>query len=417
MKILQVHNFYRTPGGECSVVRAERTLLESNGHVVIPYYRDSREIDGWGALRKARMLIDIPYSRRVERDIVAVIHACRPDVAHVHNVFPLLTPAVYRAIRSSGVPVVQTVHNFRFLCPNGQFFVDDRVCELCQERGYTSAVWNRCMQDSVLVSAAYATAIARSWKTGILPFGIDSFIVLNNFFAERLVAAGVPQERIRLLPNYVSECVKNVPPKGQYMLYLGRLSREKGIRTLLEAWRQIDDVPLKIAGSGPLLDEVRRMANELGGGRIEVLGHVHGDAKHELLKGALGAIVPSEWYENFPVSVVEAMAHGTPVLASHIGGLPELVADSATGLLFQPGDVESLVNATRRFLSEPGLRERLADGALAKAHALYGPVTHYHGLMAIYGQLANAGQEMVPASHRAAERIIDHKEEVNTRGP
>jgi glycosyltransferase involved in cell wall biosynthesis len=398
MKILQIHNFYRTPGGECSVVRAERALLESHGHEVAPYYRDSGEIDRWNSFAKARMLLDVPYSRTVEGHLAAAIRAIRPDVAHVHNVFPLLTPAVYRTLKRCGIPVVQTVHNFRFLCPNGQFFVHQHICEACQKHGYISAVVNRCMQNNVIVSAAYAAAVARSWRKKILPQSIDAYIVLNEFFSERLINAGVPRERIHLLSNYVPSCLGSVPPKQGYTLYLGRLSREKGVLTLLDAWRRIEGGRLIIAGSGPLAEEIRVLAKQFPDNRVEVVGHVDGDAKRELLKGAMCAFAPSEWYENFPISAIEAMAHGTPVLASRIGGLPEIVVDNVSGLLFESGNAASLASTAQRLLSEPGLMERLAGGALAQAQRLYGPEAHYEGMITIYEGVV---RESVPLAQSA----------------
>lgn len=394
MKILQAHNFYKTRGGECSVVRAERALLEEHGHEVIPYYRDSRDIDDFGSFAKVRMLANVSYSRSVERNLVAFVQENRPDVAHIHNVFPLLTPAVYAALKKCGVPIVQTVHNFRFLCPNGQFFTHGHICELCQERGYLSAVTNRCMRNSVLVSAAYAAAVARAWKSGIIPNSIDVFITLNKFFSDRLIKAGVKQEQVRHLGNYVAEVLTHVPSKQGYFLYLGRLSREKGLHTLLDAWVSLDGVRLKIAGTGPLEDEIRDRAGQFGANRVEVLGHIEGDMKRDLLMGALGVIAPSEWYENFPISVVESMAHGTPVLATRIGGLPELVVDGVTGLLFEPGDANALAAAVKCLVTDTDLAIRLAAGALAAVQQSYGPSAHYEGLMRIYQDAAHARRVM-----------------------
>ena len=384
MRVLQIHNFYRIRGGECSVVQSERILLKDKGHNVLTYYRDSRDIDGWGMSAKVRMLFRAPYSKVVENDLAVFVRKHKPDIAHVHNVFPLLTPAVYRALRDCGVPVVQTVHNFRFLCPNGQFYIHDHICEACQEHGYFSAVRKRCMQDSVVVSWAYAAAIERAWKCGIIPDYICSYIVLNHFFAERLIRSGVPRSRIHVLGNFATDTLEAVPTKKDYVLYFGRLSREKGIRTLLDAWERIEGAVLKIAGSGPLAKEVEERAARMGGQRIQVLGHVTGDEKRDLIQGALCLVVPSEWYENFPISVVEAMSCGTPIVASRIGGLPELVSDGVTGLLYDSGDSIKLEALLRKMISDRGLARRLACNALVAARDEYGPQKHYDGLIEIY---------------------------------
>ena len=384
MKVLQIHNIYRTRGGEESVVQSERQLLEMNGHEVVPFYRDSRDIDNFGPLERARILATIPYSRVVEREICAVVHEQRPDVAHVHNVFPLLTSAVYRALRRCEVPVVQTIHNFRFLCPNGLLYIDNQICEACTKHGYFSAVRKRCMHRSTLISGAYAAAIALAWRRGILPNDINSYIALNRFFADRLIIAGVPESRIRILGNFISDIADHVSPKSGYLLYLGRLSREKGIRTLLDALREVEGIKLKIAGSGPLAEEIKAQVAHIGDGKVEMLGHVSGVAKYELIRDAKCMVVPSEWYENFPISVVESMSLGTPVVASRIGGLPEMVEDGVTGLLFEPGYVNELAAVLRRIVSDGGMLDELAENALRTAKEKFGAESHYDGLIDVY---------------------------------
>ena len=386
MKVLQVHNFYRIRGGECSVVHAEKALLESRSIKVVPYYRDSRDIDDWGFLSKTGMLLDITYSRSVAADLESVVRYERPDVAHIHNVFPLLTPSVYRTLKRCGVPVVQTVHNFRMLCPNGQFYVRGRICETCQEKGFFAAIKKRCMQDSFLISTAYAAAIARAWKNGIFPNDTDIYIALNNFFAKKLIQYGVDESRIRTLGNFVSGMREAVPEKGNYVLYLGRLSREKGLHTLLRAWESVDGVVLKIAGSGPLENEVASIAKRLGASKVQMLGHVSGELKQNLIERALCMVVPSVWYENFPISVVEAMSCGTPVVASRIGGLPDMVKHEVSGLLFNSGDEEGLAMMINRVITDREFMMNLARNALNEARSNLQSQKHYEGLMDIYRQ-------------------------------
>lgn len=389
MKIIQVHNYYRTRAGECSVVDSERALLEAHGEQVIPYYSDSCDIEKLGVVDKARMLINVPYNKAVGRDLECLLRAESPDIAHVHNVFPMLTPAVYKTLKDLGIPVVQTIHNVRFLCPNGQFYVRNHICKACQEKGYISAIKNRCLQDSYLVSAAYATAISRAWKTGILPNTIDIYIALNQFYAELLISAGVPSSRIRVLGNFISSNDHEVSKKLGYVLYLGRLTKEKGVITLLKALESLDGVTLKIAGSGPLEGEIRRAAIRLGKSRIQFLGHVTGQYKQELLRGATCLVVPSEWYENFPISVVEAMSLGTPVVASDIGGLPDMVKHQDTGLIFESGNPAAIAEALRNITTNGDFADHLAKNALRSARELFGSRKHYNGLMEIYASAIN----------------------------
>ena len=358
--------------------------MEAHGHEVVLFYRDSRDIDGYSPLAQFKMFSTIPYSGNIARELAAFVRQTQPNVAHVHNVFPLLTPAVYRTLQRSGIPVVQTIHNFRFICPNGMFFIGDQICEACPEHGYFSAVRKRCIHRSALISGAYAAAIALAWRRGILPNDIDSYIALNRFSEGRLAKAGVPVPRIRILGNFVSEIADQLSPKSNYLLYLGRLSPEKGIRTLLDALREVDGVKLKIAGTGPLAGEMKAQAAQIGEGKVELLGHVSGNAKQELIGRAMGMVVPSEWYENCPISVIESMSRGTPVIASRIGGLPELVEDGVTGLLFEPGDVKGLASVLRRMVTERSLAIALAENALCTARQRFGAESHYDGLIETY---------------------------------
>lgn len=392
MIILQVHNFYRTRGGECSVVDIERALLEKHGHEVIPYYRDSRNIDKYGLLARARMLINVPYNKKVEMDLEATIHDVKPDVAHVHNVFPMLTAAVYKVLNRCGVPVVQTVHNFRFLCPNGQFYIHNHICEDCQKRSYFSAVKNRCMQDSILVSSAYAAAISYAWKTEILPNNIDRYIALNQFFAKRLINAGVPSSRIRVLGNFTDNFEKSVSLKQGYALYLGRLSREKGLHTLLDAWERVDSITLKIAGSGPLSKEIGELIANRNVSNVQLLGHVSGVEKTRLIKNAICMVVPSEWYENFPMSVVEAMSLGTPVIASRIGGLPDMVEHGVTGYLFKPGDVNELAKFINILFEKDNIVKQMSSQAMVVSQTKFNPTVHLKDLIDIYNDAILCGK-------------------------
>ena len=384
MRILQIHNFYRLPGGECSVVRAEKALLESGAHDVALFSADSNEIASWSVLEKAVSYAQIPFNWQVRRKLLRLVDSFRPEVAHVHNVFPLLSPSVYYTLYAVGVPVVQTIHNFRFICPNGQFFVKGNVCEACAQKGLMSAVWNRCMRNSVSTSALYAGAIALAWRTRSIPWAIDRYIALNKFFAHKLSDAGVPESRVRICGNYVDTITNEPSSKGGYVLYLGRLSPEKGIETLLDAWSDVKDGRLIIAGTGPLEGVVRRRTAVQEDGRIEYVGFVSGPEKTRLIERASCLVVPSQWYENFPLSVAEALGLGTAVVASHIGGLPDLVEDGRNGLLVEPGNVQSLSKALQRILASDELALEFGANAQRSAKQRLGATQHASRLLEIY---------------------------------
>jgi glycosyltransferase involved in cell wall biosynthesis len=392
---LQVHNYYRIRGGECGVVDVERELLSKSGQVVDILARHSGDVDRVRAREKGVEFFRIPWNRRAAPDVAVKVGAARPDVAHVHNVFPLLSPSVYAALARSGVPVVQTVHNFRFLCPNGLFFTHGRVCEDCRTRGWWSAVRNRCMHGSVALSAAYAAAVALAWRSGTFPWAITRFIALNQFVAGKLTAAGVPAERVRILGNFVSRFAESPGPRGDYVLYLGRLSPEKGLLTLLAASEGVPGVRVVIAGGGPLEGELREWIAAHAGTRVELAGLVGGEEKERLIREALCMVVPSEWYENFPLSVVESLAQGTPVVASRIGGLPEMVRDGVTGLLFEPGDADGLAGALRALVERAEVARAMGEAALAEARERFSPDRHLAGLLEIY-------EDAIAAVRRAA---------------
>jgi glycosyltransferase involved in cell wall biosynthesis len=384
MKILQVHNFYRTRGGECGVVDAEKRLLESHGHTVTQFVADSNTLDKMTFSKKASIFLQIPSNSEIALRLKSCISEHRPDLAHVHNVFPMLSPSVYVALRRDSIPVVQTVHNYRFLCPNGLFYVNGKICEACQVKGYWEAVRNRCMHGSIATSALYAAAIAWGWHSGAFRSCVDLYVVLNAFVAEKLMAGGVPAEKIRVCGNFVSDFAESPVAKKPYALYLGRLSSEKGLFTLIAAARSVPELPLKIAGTGPLEGDLRRAVREPGMEHIELIGHVSGESKRRLIAEALYTVVPSEWYENFPLSVVESLALGTPVIASRIGGLPELIKHEHTGLLFPAGDMRALAECLRRIIHQASDIGEMAANALATAREQFSPQRHLEQLLTIY---------------------------------
>ena len=392
MKILQVHNFYRTRGGECGVVDAEKRLLEANGYTVVQFVCDSGALDTMKLSKKAATFLQIPYNFRTARTLEKFVSEHKPDLAHVHNVFPMLSPSVYGALSRKAIPVVQTIHNYRFLCPNGLFYVNGKICEACQENGYWEAIKNRCMHGSLATSALYAAAVAWGWRNGTFPSGIDRYIALNAFVAGKLVAAGLPEGKIRICGNFVSDFADTTTTKVRYALYLGRLSSEKGLATLLNAARSVPELPIRIAGTGPLEDDLRCAIGEPGMDHITLVGHVAGEAKLCLVAKALCTVVPSEWYENFPLSVVESLALGTPVIASCIGGLPDLIEHGHTGLLFPAGDSDALAECLRWMIRHESSIDQMAVNALCVARNRFSPERHLEQLLSIYTDLAAGGR-------------------------
>jgi len=394
MRILQIHNYYQNYGGECHVVDAEKKLLEENGHEVIQYVRHSSDINSWGLLKKIVKLISIPYDLFEYRSLLKFIKEIKPDVAHVHNVFPLISPSAYSALAKAGIPTVQTVHNYRFMCPNGMFYIEKNICEKCQSQGYWSAVINRCMRNSYVVSALYATAIANAWRKKIIQNKISRFIALNQFVFEKMVDAGVPREKIAICGNFIHAENKSVPVKKNYILYIGRLSAEKGIMTLLKAVASLDSVVLKVAGTGPDEHELKQYALKHTNNRVEFLGFIKGKKKEQLISEAVCTIVPSEWYENYQISVLESLSLGTPVVASRIGGLPEMVKHGVTGLLFEPEDSLELSGCIQELVNSPEKVAGMAESAINYSVNTFSSDVHCGQMVGIYQEVIDESKRL-----------------------
>jgi glycosyltransferase involved in cell wall biosynthesis len=403
MRILLLHNWYRHTGGEDNVVRTEMSMLSRHGHDVALLDADNRDIGG--VLSQARTAGAVAHSPIVHRELRIELRRVRPDIVHVHNLFPILTPAALYATFEAGVPVVYTLHNFRLLCGGATLMRDGRPCELCVTGSPFQAVRYRCYRDSRAASAAAAWMIAFNRRAGTFQRKVDRFIALTQFAKSRFVHAGYPPERIAVKPDAISDpagssargrSAAGVSPRpGQRALFLGRLSPEKGVSTLLGAWTRDIPVDLAIAGVGPLAPLVGAAA-EGSGGRIDALGFVSADRLHGELAAAQFLVMPSECYEGFGVVIIEAFAHGTPVLASNLGSMAELVEDGVTGLLFDPGDQRDLAAKATWLAEHPQERQRMGAAARREFERKYTLERNYDQLMTIYAAaLEHAGRRAV----------------------
>jgi glycosyltransferase involved in cell wall biosynthesis len=390
MKILVVHNHYQQFGGEHTAVEAQTALLRRHGHEVISYTRDNTTIQNYQLLDKVLFFPRTIFSREVYDQITQLVQQERPAVAHVHNVFPLISPAIYRALAAAGVPIVQTVHNFRFLCANSLFYTHDQICELCKSGNMIHAVRLRCYRDSYPLSSLYALSIGLHRRLGTFQL-IDRFIALSAFSAQKLVEGEIaPHDKITVLGNFLPDPLPapgSFEARESYVLYLGRLSREKGIATLIEAMAGVSELSLKILGDGPENESLRALARERDLSNVEFLGHVSGEQKWNLLRQALAVAMPSLWYEHFPFAVLEGMAVGTPVVASRLGSLRDLIEDGRSGLLFRHGNSEDLCVKLSELAEGP--QDTLAMGRYARetVERRFTETIHYAGLMRIYAEL------------------------------
>ena len=344
LRILVVHNRYQIRGGEDSVVAQEVASLRRAGQIVETLFFDNAAIrTGWDRLRTA---YEAPHA---PRGIAAVLDAARafgPDVVHAHNVFPQVSPGMHAAVRAYGAATVQTLHNFRVTCANGILMRDSRPCEDCVTGSPYQAVRHACYRGSRLGSLAVARMIDVHRRSGTWARDVDRFIALTPFARTRFVAAGLPESRIRIKPNGLADpgYDPNAPRAG--ILFVGRLVSEKGVGTLREA-AGLSHAPITIIGEGPWEDQLRSVPG------LTVLGPQDPAAVQAAMARAAALVVPSHWYEGMPMVIAEAFSLGTPVIASRIGALADLIADGSTGLHVVPGDPSGLAQALDRIVDAP----------------------------------------------------------------
>jgi glycosyltransferase involved in cell wall biosynthesis len=381
MKILAVHNRYQRPGGEDQVFVDETALLESRNHRVLRYEVHNDQVKQVNRLTLAK---DTVWNTSAYRELGALIRRERPDVVHFHNTLPLVSPAGYYAARAEGVPVIQTLHNYRLLCPVALFFRDGGVCEDCMGKAVPwPGVVHRCYRGSLAASGVIATMLTihralRTWTEMV-----DVYVALTEFARNKFIEGGLPAGKIVVKPNFVAPDPGRGQGGGGYALFVGRLAAEKGTGTMLAAWDRLGTrIPLKIVGDGPLRDRVVEAAARQS--NVEWLGHRPVEEVHALMGKADMLVFPSEWYETFGRVAVEAFAAGTPVIAANIGAVAELVEHGRTGLEFRPGDPEDLVTQVEWAMSHPAELRRMRDEVRAEFEAKYTAERNYRALMEIY---------------------------------
>jgi glycosyltransferase involved in cell wall biosynthesis len=383
MKILVVHDRYQRVGGEDIMFDAETAVLERYGEQVLRYTVSNDEIDSYS---RASLVARTVWNPTTFRRVQELIRATQPDVMHVHNTLPLISPSIYSAAHAERLPVVQTLHNFRLLCPNGLLMRSGNICEECIG---TVTRWpgvvHRCYRESRGATAAIATMLGTHTLLGTWRHRIDRYIAPAHFLKHKFISAGWPAEKIVVKPNFLACDPGMRTAHGDYALFVGRLSSEKGVGTLLDAWRRIANPPLlKIAGDGPLMPADR--GAQPG---IEWLGHQPSARVFELMKAAAIMIVPSEWYEVWPLTIIEAFATGVPIIATRLGAMAEMISDGETGVLYTLRDVDDLARTIEWALGHPATMAAMARRARAEFECKYTPEPNYRRLIEIYREAIN----------------------------
>lgn len=381
MKILLCHNYYQQAGGEDQAFADKRWLLESQGHEVRELTVSNHTIGGMSRLDLAASTL---WNRRSYRAVFDAVARYQVDVVDFMNTFPLLSPSAYYAARRAGAAVVQEVQNFRFFCAGAYFMRDGAVCEDCLGKQFAwPAIQHGCYRGSRTATAMVATLQASHRVTRTYQRAVDAFIAMTNFSRDKFIEGGLDAERIFVKPNFVTPDPGLESGSGGYAIFVGRLSPEKGIHTLLSAWQQLaTPYPLKIVGDGPLTDLVR--AASLDDPNLQWLGRRPLTEVLQLIGGASFLMLPSLWYEGLPKTLLESFAKGTPVIASDLGAMSEVVDNGRNGVRFSPGNAAELAGHAQRLLLERPRLEAMRRAARESYLSLYTPEVNYPQLMSVY---------------------------------
>jgi glycosyltransferase involved in cell wall biosynthesis len=392
VRILLVHNYYLQPGGEDQVFSAETEILRTHGEQVRTFTIHNSRIASMGKLSLARSTI---WNHDVAGELTALLNDFAPDLVHFHNTFPLVSPAAYVAVRRLRIPVVQTLHNFRLLCLNGLFLRNGRPCEDCLGRAVAwPGVQHGCYRQSRQASAVVAAMLATHRWRGTWRAAIDTYIALTEFARVKFMAGGLPSDRIVVKPNFLQRDPGTGTHEGNFALYVGRLSPEKGIGALVRLWGRLGPgIPLRVIGSGPL----ETLAAD-SPATVEWLGWQPRERVLAAMKDASFLVFPTEWYEGFPMVLLEAMATGLPVIASCQGSLPEIVQDGTSGMLVPCGDSEHWIGALRWAISHPEELAAMGQRGRRVFEGKYTPEVGYRLLSEVYQRTIERARGLAPVA-------------------
>ena len=388
MNILLIHNAYQHRGGEEAVFESERKLLLTAGHRVTSYsiHNDQIHLDGiYGRMRLAARTV---WSSDSYRAIASLLREEMPDIAHFHNTFPLVSPSGYAACREVGIPVVQTLHNYRLVCPGSQLFRDGRPCEECiTSRVKWRGTVHGCYRNSTLATAVVMTMLAVHDRLGTWERNVARYVALSEFSRSKFIDGGLPPSKVVTKPNFVSPDPGIRETIEDFALSVGRLSPEKGTDLLLQAWSKVNRyLRLRLAGDGPSRGMLERTTENLGLSNVSFLGVLERDSVLSEIKRSRFLIVPSKCYENFPLAVAEAYACGVPVIAPGSGAVGEIVRNGVTGLHFESGNVEDLAAKIEWAWMRPSIMQAMGRAARSEFEAKYSAERNHEMLMKIYDQ-------------------------------
>jgi len=403
MKLLVINKFYFLRGGPERYIFELNKILEKKGFTVIPFsMKDEKNflteysqyfvsnINFQNNLSIADKLKAIPrilYSFESRKKILRLIEETNPDLAHVHNIAHQISPSILPVLKKRGIPIIQTLHDFKLVCPSYLFYSHGKTCEKCKKNKFYYAITNKCIKNSI--SGSFLIAMEMYFHRIIKAYdNIDIFITPSLFMKRKLEEFGINSNRLIHIPNFIlTQSFFPYYDFKDYFIYFGRLSEEKGLMTLLKAVEKNWKTKLVIVGDGLLKEELEKYVDEKGLNNVVFKGYKSGKELNDLIKNAMFTIVPSECYENCPISVLESFAMGKPVIGANIGGIPELINENADGLLFEPGNAIDLREKILYLLNNPTKIKDMGKNGREKVERLYDAELHYQKLNNIYQKL------------------------------
>ena len=407
MKILNINKFYYRKGGSEAYYFALADLLRENNHEVIPfsmkdnknyetkyskYFIENISYENMGIKEKAINGAKLIYSFEAKKKVKNIVNDNTPDIAHLHIFQHQLSPSILKEIKKSGTYVVNTVHDLKVICPNYKMLNDGEICEKCKSDKFINCFKSKCIKGSTVNSMlntieAYTHRILKSYDY------VDKFICPSEFYMNKFIEFGIPKEKVVHIPNFVDVSKFNPNYEHEdYFVYFGRLSEEKGINTLIKSMKYVNKSKLIIVGTGPIEKELKEFVVKENIKDVEFVGFKTGNELENIIKQSRFIVIPSEWYENAPMSIIEAMAYGKAVLGSNIGGIPEFIEDNHTGMIFKTKDEIDLANKINYLIDQENQTIEMGKNARIRAEKLYDKTVHYEKIMDLYNQVMNSGK-------------------------
>ena len=385
INVLMAHNYYKVPGGEDTVFHNEIKMLEKNGHQVTKYTRHNDEIKS-GVLSKLRLVIDTIFSLKTYKEVKKLIDENDIDVVHVHNTLPLISPSIYYAARAKKVPVVQTIHNFRLLCPGATFTRCGEICEDCVSKGLEQSLKHKCYRNSLSQTFIMYTMLKLHRIIGT--YNKINCITLTEFNKQKLSSLIKDESKIYVKPNFVENREQIERKLEDYFVYIGRLDDIKGINFLVNTWKKVDkNIDLYIIGTGLEEEKIKKFIKNNDIKNIKLLGFMQRENAFEIISKSRAIIVPSKWYEGFPMTIVESFSLGVPIIGSKIGNIESIIEESFNGLLFESNNEKELKSTVERVFYDKTLNKYLEVNAYNTFRDYYNDQVNYKYLKQIYKDL------------------------------